>query len=209
MKTQTLKVPNKLNELTLGQYQKFNKVMESDSDSDFIQRKTIEIFCGVDMAEVGNYKYSSIRQVVAVINKMFEEKPRLIDRFNYNGKQYGFIPKLDDMSFGEFVDLDLLMGDWDTMDGAMGILFREVKDSGNGKYTIQPYNSDKQVNLKNMPLDVALGALFFLENLNEELINHIKTYLYQNKENQTPAQREALTKILDGTRPFTQLVGQI
>ena len=162
MKTQTLKVPNKLNELTLGQYQKFNKVISGEPDNDFLQRKTIEIFCNVDITEVGNYKYSSIAQVVSIINKMFKEKPRLIDRFNYNGKQFGFIPKLDDITFGEFVDLDLLMGDWETMDKAMAILFREVTDSKGSKYIIEPYNSERENNFKNMPLDVALGALFFL-----------------------------------------------
>jgi hypothetical protein len=209
MKTQTLKVPNKLNELTLGQYQKFNKVISGEPDNDFLQRKTIEIFCNVDITEVGNYKYSSIAQVVGIINKMFEEKPRLIDRFNYNGKQFGFIPKLDDITFGEFVDLDLLMGDWETMDKAMAILFREVTDSKGSKYIIEPYNSEKENNFKNMPLDVALGALFFLESLNTELTRHIKIYLQKETKRLTPRQRKALMKVMDGTQLFTQSVKPI
>lgn len=209
MKTQTLKVPNKLNELTLGQYQKFNKVISGEPDNDFLQRKTIEIFCNVDITEVGNYKYSSIAQVVGIINKMFEEKPRLIDRFNYNGKQFGFIPKLDDITFGEFVDLDLLMGDWETMDKAMAILFREVTDSKGSKYIIEPYNSERENNFKNMPLDVALGALFFLESLNTELTRHIKIYLQKETKRLTPRQRKALMKVMDGTQLFTQSVKPI
>ena len=209
MKTQTLKVPNKLNELTLGQYQKFNKVISGEPDNDFLQRKTIEIFCNVDITEVGNYKYSSIAQVVSIINKMFKEKPRLIDRFNYNGKQFGFIPKLDDITFGEFVDLDLLMGDWETMDKAMAILFREVTDSKGSKYIIEPYNSERENNFKNMPLDVALGALFFLESLNTELTRHIKIYLQKETKRLTPRQRKALMKVMDGTQLFTQSVKPI
>jgi hypothetical protein len=204
MKTQTLKVPNKLNELTLGQYQKFNKVISGEPDNDFLQRKTIEIFCNVDITEVGNYKYSSIAQVVGIINKMFEEKPRLIDRFNYNGREFGFIPKLDDITFGEFVDLDLLMGDWETMDKAMAILFREVTDSKGGKYIIEPYNSEKENDFKNMPLDVALGALFFLESLNTELTRHTKLYLQKETKRLTPRQRKALMRVMDGTQLFTQ-----
>ena len=83
MLTQELKVPNKLEELTLGQYQKFNKALSGDPDNDFLHKKTIEIFCGVDMAEVSNYKYTSITQVVGILNKMFEEKPKLINRFTH------------------------------------------------------------------------------------------------------------------------------
>ncbi|MFB0968332.1 MAG: hypothetical protein QMB04_02375, partial [Pseudomonadales bacterium] len=55
-------------------------------------------------------------EVIEVLNKMFEQKPKHNLRFDHNGKEYGFIPVLTNMSFGEFVDLDLLMSDWDTMD---------------------------------------------------------------------------------------------
>tara|TARA_R110000851_G_C12968989_1_gene555125 strand:- start:312 stop:941 length:630 start_codon:yes stop_codon:yes gene_type:complete len=209
MLTQELKVPNKLEELTLGQYQKFNKALSGDPDNDFLHKKTIEIFCGVDMAEVSNYKYTSITQVVGILNKMFEEKPKLINRFNHNGKEYGFVPKLDDLTFGEFVDLDLLMGDWETMDEAFGILYREVKDSKKNKYTIVDYNPNKTISMEFMPLNVALGALFFLQSLNEELTSHMLDYLEKEAKNLPTPQREYLTKTLDGIPLSTQLVMQI
>ena len=44
MITKTLKVPNDLSEITLGQYQRFNKVLSKDPEEDFLQKKTIEIF---------------------------------------------------------------------------------------------------------------------------------------------------------------------
>jgi len=209
MKTKTLKVPNKLNELTLGQYQKFNKVISEEPDKDYLQKKTIEIFCGVNISEVSNYKYNSITKIVDIINKMFENKPQLIDRFSHNGKTFGIIPKLDDMTFGEFVDLDLLMGDWETMDKAMAVLYREVKENKKSKYTIEPYNSEKEIDFKNMPLDVALGALFFLKSLKKELTNHTKNYLLNNSKNLTQHQREVLTSLMGGTQLSTQLADRI
>ena len=60
MKTQKLTVPNKLSEITLGQYQKFNKILGKDPDLDFLRKKTIEIFCGVELANVDQFKYTSI-----------------------------------------------------------------------------------------------------------------------------------------------------
>ena len=124
MITKALKVPNSLSEITLGQYQKFNKVLSEEPDEDFLQKKTIEIFCQVNLADVNQYKYSSIVQVIEIINKMFEQKPTLIKRFKHKGQELAFIPKLDEMSFGEFVDLDLLLSDWETMDEAMVVLDR-------------------------------------------------------------------------------------
>ena len=58
MKTQKLTVPNKLSELTLGQYQKFNKILGKDPDLDFLRKKTVEIFCGVPRPEVDQYKFT-------------------------------------------------------------------------------------------------------------------------------------------------------
>ena len=101
------------------------------------------------------------------------------------------------------------MGDWETMDKAMAVLYREVKENKKSKYTIESYNSEKEIDFKNMPLDVALGALFFLKSLKQELTNHIKNYLLNNTKNLTQHQREVLTSLMDGTQLFTQLVTRI
>lgn len=198
MLTKKLTVPNKLSELTIGQYQKFNKVLGSNPDNDFLQKKTIEIFCGVELNQVDRYKYSSIVEVIEVLNKMFEQKPKHNLNFEHKGKEYGFIPELANMSFGEFVDLDLLMSDWDTMDQAMAVLYRKIKNKYKDNYTIEEYNSEKTDNMKEMPLDVALGAIFFLENLNKELMNHILVYLQKQEKTMPPQLKQSFTKIMDG-----------
>lgn len=198
METKTLKVPNKLSEITLGQYQQFNKVLSKEPEEDFLQKKTIEIFCGVDIASVNQYKYSSIIQVIEVINKMFEQKPSLIKRFKYKGNELAFIPKLDEMTFAEFVDLDLLMSDWDTMDEAMAVLYRKIENSHKHNYTIEAYDSDKTQDMKQMPLDVALSSLFFLESLSKELTNHILLFLENKMEELPTEQKLNLLKISDG-----------
>jgi hypothetical protein len=65
-------VPNKLSEITLGQYQKFSKIFKKDADQDFLQKKMIEIFCNVPLAEVNKFKYSSINKVVNILSDMFK-----------------------------------------------------------------------------------------------------------------------------------------
>ena len=55
---QKIKVPNKLAEITLGQYQKFSKIYTKDVDQDFLQKKMIEIFCGIPLADVNKIKYN-------------------------------------------------------------------------------------------------------------------------------------------------------
>ena len=205
MKTQKITVPNKLSEITLGQYQKFNKILGKDPDLDFLRKKTIQIFCGVEVANIENYKYTSIVHVTAIINKMFEEKPKLIQRFEKNGVEYGFIPVLTDMTFGEFVDLDTLMSDWDTMDDAMGVLFRKVKQKHKDQYIIEDYDSDKRVNMSDMPLDVALGAIFFLQSLRKECLKHLEFYLQKQVRKLSPQMRKHLEKLSAGGQPSIKL----
>ena len=50
----TLEVPKELSAITLQQYQKYLKVMEGNEDAEdteFINLKVLEIFCGVTMKE--------------------------------------------------------------------------------------------------------------------------------------------------------------
>ena len=156
-----IKIPNKLSELTLGQYQKFSKIYTKDADQDFVQKKMIEIFCKIPLADVDKIKYSSIKKVINVITKMFNQQPKLKNIFNLDGVDYGFHPKLADMTFGEFVDADTFAGDWETMDKAMSVLYRPVKDNFKGSYLIEDYDGETKEFFKEMPLDVAFGAIFF------------------------------------------------
>ena len=136
---------------------------------------------------------------------MFEEKPKLIQRFEKNGVEYGFIPVLTDMSFGEFVDLDTLMNDWDTMDEAMGVLFRKIKQRHKDQYLIEDYDSEKRANMKDMPLDVALGAIFFLQSLRKESLEHLESYLQNKLQNLSPQMKQHFMKTLAGGQPFIKL----
>ena len=209
MATQTLKIPNKLSEITLGQYQQFSKISTDDADEDFLQKKTIEIFCGINLIDVVKIKYTSIIRVIGVINKMFSQKSVFTNRFKMNNTEYGFVPKLDDMTYGEFVDLDTLMSDWSTMDQAMAVLFRKVKDTHKDKYTIEEYNQEESQDMKQMPLDVAFGAIFFLESLGKELTNHSLSYLGKKSKSMTEQQKQTLMKSMGGGLHSTPLVKAI
>ena len=85
---------------------------------------------------------------------MFEQKPQLITRFTMNGVEYGFIPNLDDMTLGEYVDLDTYISQWDRMEYAMAVLYRPIKDKYKQKYNIEEYTATDQEKMKDMPLSL-------------------------------------------------------
>jgi hypothetical protein len=172
-----LTIPSTLEEITLKQYQKFLKIQESNEDSYFLQCKMIEIFCNLDAKSVRKLKMSDADKVVGVLNEMFESKPELIRTFKLGGVEYGFIPDLDEMSLGEYIDLDTYMGDWQNMQIAMNVLFRPIKDKAENKYNIKEYDVDEKEKLEEMPMDIVLGAVFFLYNLGIDLSKTMVDYL--------------------------------
>ena len=189
-------VPNSLKEITLKQYQKFIKIQKENDDPYFLQCKMIEIFCNLDSNAVRNLKLSDADKIVNVLNLMFEEKPKLINTFKLGKIEYGFIPKLEDISLGEYVDLDTYMGDWDNMHIAMNVLYRPITEKIKDKYLIEDYNTESKDKLDEIPLDVVLGSVFFLYNLGMELSTVMLNYLEEEEVNNLMQQMGMVSKYL-------------
>ncbi len=187
----TLNIPESLKEINLNQYQQWLKIAEGKEMTDFIKQKMIEIFCGVNLKQVLQIKATDIESIVNDINNLFKQDVKLTDRFKLDGLEFGFIPKLDDMSFGEYVDLDTYLADWQQMDKAMSVLFRPVTFTKKNKYLIEEYESATKYNLKEMTLDIVFGSLVFFYNLRNELQKHILSYLANQTEITLPPETKA------------------
>ena len=171
-------VPDSLKEITLGQYQKFEKIDNKENrNTNFIMHKLVEIFCSLDLRDIIKIKWSSVSKIAKQINELFEKDHKLIMKFTLNKKEYGFIPNLDDMTLGEYIDLDNSVSDWQQMHKAMAVLFRPIKYKKGDSYLIDDYETSDGEHFKLMPLDVVLGSLFFFYNLRKELLSTIPNYL--------------------------------
>jgi hypothetical protein len=191
-----INVPTSLNEITLGQYQKYLKIAENNPDGNFLDAKMIEIFCGIPLSDSYKIKMSSVRAIVDILVDLLQSKPDHVERFKIGETEFGFIPDLDEMSLGEYIDLDNNASVWERMHVAMNVLYRPVKTSKLGKYNIEDYNVKNPEVMKDMPLDAAIGSLFFFYNLGIELANH--TILYSNSQAEMEIYQEQLTSIENG-----------
>ena len=193
----TLNIPETLSEVTLDQYQRWLKVADGKELDNFLQQKMIEIFCGITLKQVLMIKAKDIETIVADISKLFDTKnSKFIDRFSYNNQEFGFIPKLDDMTFGEYVDLDNYLADWQLMHKAMGVLFRPITFKKKNQYLIEDYETADKYNMKQMTLDVVFGAIVFFYHLRNELQKHILNYLANQTE--VPISQELRTSLQNG-----------
>jgi len=162
-----LNIPTTLNEITLGQYQEFSK-LDVTNESE-IQSKMIEIFCEVPSIVVRNMKATDIVDICNILNNMFDTKHQLINSFKIGKQEYAFIPSLEDMSFGEYVDLDTFIGDNDNLHRAMNVLYRPIDLKQGNRYKIKDYDPDLSEDAKDYPLDAVLGAMVFFYDLGRDL----------------------------------------
>ena len=177
-----INVPNDLGEIKLSDYVKYLKMLEvneDDAHSDvFVHQKILEIFCGVPLIEAVEYRMSDVRKVVNIITTTLSKQPDLVRTFKLGDTEFGFIPKLDDMTFGEYVDLDSNLGNWDNMYKAMAVLYRPIKQKVGDKYLIEDYKGDLYYDaMVHTPMDAVVSSMVFFYNLGKELSIAMTKYL--------------------------------
>ena len=201
-----LNVPENLSEITLAQYQRWVKIIDKEEEvGTFYQQKMIEIFCNAELQHIMQMRVKDIEEITTHLNTLFNEKPEFKPLFRLEDEEFGFIPKLDEMTFGEHIDLDNYLTDWQQMDSAMAVLFRPVTFKRKGKYLIEDYVSSEKYDLSEMPLDVVLGSLVFFCDLKNELLKHILSYLKTQDIVDIPQNLKALLESGVGINPFMDL----
>jgi hypothetical protein len=175
-----LKVPATQADIQLKKYQKYAKIVqdaEGELAEDFIRAKILEIFCGITLKEAYELPLKELDGVVTHILTLMAEKAKLQRRFtmtDLNGKtiEFGFMPNMDKMSLGEYIDLEKYISSWDDMHKALAVMYRPIVAGKKEFYEIEKYEgSDKYAEvMKDAPVTVALGATVFFYHLGKELL---------------------------------------
>jgi hypothetical protein len=203
-----LRVPSSLEEITTGQYQEFIKVQQNSNDNEFIAQKMISIFCGIPMKDVINIEYNSVVDLTNHFTSLFSEEPEFKTRIEFNGIDLGFIPNLEKISMGEYIDLEEGLKDWSTYHKALSVMYRPVELKVGDKYEIRKYDGSEDFHelFKELPVSVALSATIFFCRLGIELSKAILTSSTQTQETQKKtSQAEGNSQETgDGINQYTQ-----
>lgn len=177
-------IPTSLDEITLEQYQKFLSIAKDNPDGEFLQHKMVEIFCGIDLKDTAKISFKDVNEITTNLSNLFTQKYDLKRTFKLGDTEFGFITNLDEITLGEYTDLDKYISNWDMMHNAMAVLYRPITKKLKDKYQIEEYNGSYTYcdAMKFMPVDVALGAVVFFYNLGNELLKSTIHYLENNKE---------------------------
>ena len=167
--------------------EKWLKLVEVDIESNTTEAlETITTLSNIPKDLV---KALSIRDVAVIMSKISELQAKqdtsLKNIIKIKNIEYGFHPDLNEISLGEYADLETFIKDGieKRMPEIMAVLYRPIKEKGeNGVYTIAAYDGNISIRaeqMKKMSAEQVQSALVFFWNLGKELSKILQLYLME------------------------------
>ena len=213
-------VPVTKNDLTVDQYLRISKLHKEaeTNESDIDQDKLLSIALNLSEKVLAQLPIEDYKEALRCVAECLNKDSVLHLTFHFNGVKYGFIPKLEDITAGEYSAIDTFLKDADkNACKLLNVLYRPIKKETfykslfskkkEGKYTIQPYNKDNDTSVfYTAPYEIYESALVFFFNLGKDLSNAI---LKCTKEmEQQMIGQQGLVKNGDGIKRLTHTLQQ-
>tara|TARA_R110002110_G_scaffold117496_1_gene290503 strand:- start:10 stop:651 length:642 start_codon:yes stop_codon:yes gene_type:complete len=154
-------------------------------------------------------KELSLRDVAVIMGKIAELQSKqdttLKKVIEIDGVEYGMHPNLDDITLGEYADIETFIknGIEKNMPELIAVLFRPVKERNGEAYTIEAYDGDITIRaeqMKKMSADQVQSSMVFFWSLGNELLKILPSYLMERtQEIAKGLQTETLQKDGDGS----------
>lgn len=185
MSNKTLILPENINEITLGQYQRFELLNKrTDLNELSYNKRVIEIFTELKYRDIGNISNKDYTDILLQLNTAMNQECKFENTFKIQDVEFGFIPNFDDLgtdeqqalNTGEYID-GIGYLEVENFHKLMAVLFRPItKRDKFGNYEIESYNGTKHYAsiMKLMPMNIVNGALGFFFQLSNELREHIQ-----------------------------------
>jgi len=197
-------LPASLRDVKLSQWQRYIDVFDKNKDdeaTEFLNKKVLEIFCDIKLTEINQLGLNVFEDTLAHLSAILNSKPELSQTFKLEGTdgvvvEFGMIPNLDKMSYGEFIDLEKYLFSDKDLHRAMAVLYRPIKIKKKDRYLIHDYKGTSYMSdvMKDTPLDVAISARVFFYRLATKLGNYTMAYTLKQlqEKNQTKQDKDSV-----------------
>jgi hypothetical protein len=189
----TITYPESWADIKLKDYLEYYKLIKPYEGTDEFGKKHLELaaqyFCKVPAEYLYKLPAVTFNKVDEYVSELFSSinKMPLVTTFEVENTKYGFIPNLDDMVYGEYLDLISYTSSkemWSYMSIIMSILYRPVVHNVGKLYAIEPYNGTKDARIEMfkhiLTMDVVFGAMSFFLDLQKDLLTGTLTYSVEN-----------------------------
>jgi hypothetical protein len=185
-----IRIPENWNDVSIQQYLKFYNAMKPYDGADDYSTKIIEVaayyLCNIDAETLNKLPIDTFNEIASSIMNLIlsGKKQELVKSFVLGDVKYGFITNLDQMTYGEYVDLVTYSKDsYENAALLCSILYRPILEENKETYKVEEYKgtNENQIQLfyQKLTMDVVFGALGFFLNLQADLSNSTLTYTIQ------------------------------
>ena len=168
---------------TLEQFIKLNLIVDMcGEDTNRLYLEVSKLLFGSDISKIS--KLDADVKIKEFIDTL-QHTPLFVQRFTLNGVEYGFIPNLDKMSVGEYIDLDEYLKDGiNSAHRVMSILYRPITKKFGSMYRIEDYEGTSKYSdiMLKSSYDIYLSSLVFFYHLGMSLSNYINTSILTETE---------------------------
>jgi hypothetical protein len=217
--------------LSIGDYQKIFKIKDLFED-EYLYAKIVNILTDCPIETLLDSENHKVQFLATSIFAMVPRQPiNLIDRFELDGIEYGYLPSYKKISFGEFIDLDTLLTKKpeeviDYLHIITAIMYRPIiKTKSKHNFEIEKYDAikmEERAELFKEKLDIkfTLGGQFFFTQFVSNSSNFTRLSLKQKIQREIMVAkllwkyrkvvwRLVLKKDMDGTSSLIELQTEI
>jgi hypothetical protein len=215
-----IKVPQNWNDVTLEKYLKYYKSIKPYEGLEDFESKIIENavyhLCGVQADVLNKLPIDVFQEISNDMRNLLNsgKTQELALSFVIGDTKYGFITNIDQMTYGEYVDLVTYSKDvYENAALMCSILYRPILEERNNKYTIADYKgtNEEQIELfyKKLTMDIVFGALGFFLRLQKDLLNSTLTYTTETIKKILKNPTSTAAQILEENGVYTQQLQQL
>lgn len=191
-KVSKYELPTEWNEVSISQYSKLMKVLDNEDASEIeVIIRTLEALVGIESRVLTKAPLKYLKSVYVELAILTSKEPanHLKKVIEIDGVEYGMIPDFNDLTLGEFVDLDNYLQDsWNNLVKIFAVLYRPIVERKGDKYIIEDYTlkdikERREIFSDKLSIDTAHGAMVFFYDIGSKLIeNMVSSLEMQNQE---------------------------
>lgn len=185
--------------LPLKKYNQILEILKSDEEELDIQVKVLSILTDIAEEDLYNMKLDKYHSLVEGMSFLYEpckaKKKHLPKTITINGKQYQFLKKIEDMTAGQYIDIQSYYKENLGYEYIMSTLVIPV---GYKKYS-EGYNMGEVINdIMNIDIQTAVDVCFFFQKKLLTSIRNTLIYLdWMMKGIKIPQKKQEIQKIRD------------
>lgn len=185
------------NKLSLKKYNQIMEILKSDEDELDIQVKVLSVLTDIDEEELYNMKLDKYHTYVEGMSFLYEpvkpQKKHFPKTITINGKQYQFLKKIEDMTAGQYIDIQSYYKENLGYEYIMSTLVIPV---GYKKYSEGYLIADVIKDIQEIDIQTAIDVCFFFQ---KKLLNSIRNTLiyldWMMKGIKIPQKKQEIQKI--------------